>query len=254
MLKGNAEPAKAAELGCNLKGEYMVRYHDNNGAKAYETDESGMYADNWDPNGRYGDEYADVHFRVNCPSYYSNGQIGFSDEAQRTRFYQEAATLLKSIGWDAKSTKDMSRGKETLFLHPQDISGEVRKDSVKRIAEALSAATSFSVYYVDIYETLLDIEPDNFARMLESKYGTIVELVKKTAATKRRNLFKEREAVAAYVAENKVIRTKRVGEDRLVGPYTVEFRFVNGVIDDMIRDGSLVESRGKDNMPLIRTA
>ena len=185
--------------------------------------------DNWDPNGDYGNEYVDVHFRIECPSYTKT--LCFENEEDRKAFDCETEKVFTSLGWKVERYPDngvcmeVREGKQDLYLHPQDFSGVVKKSEVGRIAEALKMHDTFhlrlgeideengseeeSEAVVDLYETIYDISDEEYEEMLrERKEKARMFLIQK-AATKQRKYYLRESSIINDVALK--VRLRRAG-------------------------------------------
>ena len=74
-----------------------IKYHDNLTPPMYGQDHT--LSNNWNPDADYGNEYVDAHFRINAPAYRSGSYLGFTPE-EHDRFYLEAGTVFRSLGWE----------------------------------------------------------------------------------------------------------------------------------------------------------
>lgn len=114
-----------------------IKYHQNGVGYEYGADHT--LTDNWNPDADYGNEYVSVYFRIDTPSYDYN--CGFSSDDDRQKWHEEVSELIKSfgifegIGYDIEKRKDKQAH---LYAHPQDISGVILKNDVKKVAEAIS--------------------------------------------------------------------------------------------------------------------
>ena len=235
--------------------EQEIRYHDNTIRQPIHLE--GPLADNWDPDAAYAEnEYVDAHFRVNTPAYQPPNYC-FS-EIEKRRFLAETAQVFAKLGWMPENSglggecMTCRKGKSSLYLHPQDFSGTVRKNEVKAIAEALRHHQTFELVFVDLYETIYDMTDEAYYAYLNTQAGRIREEILKSSVTTRRSRFYRDYDIANHVAAE--VRLNRVGEDD--GKYIGEgktARYVMDVIDQLIVQGSLVTARSKNGSRLIRS-
>lgn len=239
--------------------ENNIIYHDNENPCQY--DDHGHWADNWNPDAAFPEnEYIRVYFRIKTPSYlhydHYSGAFGFDTEEEHAAFYAEAAQIFSRLGWKSEKEKihiahNYICGKAHLFVHPQSVSGDILKNDVKRVAEALNAASGFSVYCVDVYETRYDMPDEAYMDYLRGKSDEIKTAVLAASKTKRRTLFYQVDDVARTIAHNvKLPRIGRNDGDHSMG-YGFTSDFVEGIIRDLISAGYLVESERVPGM--IRT-
>ena len=131
-----------------------IKYHQNGIGNEYGAD--GKLTDNWNPSADYGNEYVKVYIRINVSSYDCAAGF-FNSETDRENFYTEASKLIKSFGIleDCGYSVEHSKEKQAyLYVHPQNISGVIRKNDVKKVAEAFDNMENVSVRWVDLYATV----------------------------------------------------------------------------------------------------
>ena len=231
-----------------------IKYHDNTVFPKYGPDHTLL--DNWNPDADYGGEYARVHFRIRTPAYDTSSS--FLTDGDRGRFYTEAGNVLRTLGWTPNAAGRDSIcttfrcGKAHLYLHPQDISGELLKREVRTVAEALEKNNTFFLSWVDVYETVYDITDEAYIRYLDGQVETIKTEILAAARTTRRNLFHFEDDVVRRVASR--VRMKRVGEDDgRCGGAGKTADYIIGVISQLIDDGCLVTATARNKSRLIRT-
>lgn len=231
----------------------MIKYSDCSNGYKYGAD--GKQLSNWNPDKDYGEEYAKVYFRIDTPIY----QYPFNNysKEEMEAFYQEVNGILDIFGFhkpEEKYVVGLVCGKERLHVHPQEVSGEVKKNRIKQIAEALDEkGTLFSIRWVDVYATYYDMTDEEYHNKLEEKRPEMEEMIKELAMTKRRDYFKSADSISSCVKSKFLVR--RVGErnnDTLKDELAAE-QYVHGVIRQMILDGVLDSSKAKDGTFIIRT-
>ena len=229
-----------------------IKYHDNLNGIQYGADHK--LTDNWNPDGEYGNEYCEGHFRIECPSYMQGKYpCNFDDDKDRVSFRKEVRTIMEDLGWHFSNDYDCEPTKEKshLYIHPQDISGEMLKKEVRQLAEAFENNQTFYLRWVDIYDTVLDITDEEYNTYLETKKDEIIKIVLKNSVTKRTNKYFYIYNVAKIVADK--IRLIRIGDNdgRNYGVgYTA--KYIIEVIDGLIKDGYLVKAE-QNNNTYIRT-
>ena len=125
-----------------------IKYHQNGIDNEYGAD--GKLTDNWNPSADYGNEYVKVYFRINVPAYHF--QNGFTTETDREAFYTEANSILESFGIledCGYKVEHMENKCAYLYIHPQDISGVIKKNDIKKVAEAISEMETAAIRWVD---------------------------------------------------------------------------------------------------------
>lgn len=229
-----------------------IKYHDNLNGIQYGTDHK--LTNNWNPDGEYKDnEYCEVYFRIECPAYMQGKYpCNFYDDKNRTSFYDEVRKVLTGLGWYfANDYTEPTKEKSHLYIHPQNISGEMLKKEVRQLAEAFENNQTFYLRWVDIYDTVFDITDEEYNTYLETKKDEIINLVLKNSVTKRTNKYFYICNVANFIADK--IRLTRIGNNdgRNYGVgYTA--RYIIEVINELIKDGYLVKA-GQNNNVYIRT-
>lgn len=221
----------------------MIKYHQNGIGGYGEYGEDHQLTNNWNPDLDYGNEYANTHIRIEAKGY---GYPSFSfSEEDRAEFYDTVLEVFEGLGWKvdrmggAGFCMDISKGKQTLYLHPQDFSGELLKNDIKKIVEALSGHDCFSVRWVDLYDTVYDISDDDYAAFLETKRAEIRKYLFEHCGTKRVNQFYRLYDVKVSAANKYKLR--RINKDEgynHCGQQTLNF--VQGVIDSMISERLLI--------------
>lgn len=231
-----------------------ITYHDNKNGRQY--DSNGHLTDNWNPHAKYAeDEYVRVFFRVETPSYYDyeRASLGFKNPDTREAFYKDAAAALSEVGWTVNGMTDAANGKGHLYIHPQEISGSVLKNDVRKIAGCLLKRETFSLRWVDLYETVYDMSDEEYREYLSEKKEDIRKHILTSAVTKRRDLFHLRDEVAER-GFGKVQRV-RIGVTDEAGSFTdrIAFNYACSVIDELAEEGYLVKAEGRDGRELVRT-
>ena len=231
----------------------MIKYSDCSNGYKYGTD--GKQLANWNPDKDYGEVYAKVYFRIDTPIY----QYPFNNYSKEDMeaFYQEVNGILDTFGFhkpEEKYVVGLVCGKERLHVHPQEVSGEVKKNRIKQIVEALDEkGTLFSIRWVDVYATYYDMTDAEYRNKLDEKRPEMEEKIKELAMTKRRDYFKSAESIASLLGKEFFVH--RVGErnnDTQKDKQAAE-QYVLGVIQRMIQDEVLDSSTAKDGTFVIRT-
>lgn len=233
----------------------FIKFHDNTlPGLGYGAD--GKLLDNWDPDKDYGNEYAKVYFRINCPLY-MRGKYSCSFDCKEDHliFDRDVEEVFTKLGWkvdkfpDGGCCMEISKGKQSLYLHPQSFSGCVQKNEVGKIAETLrSQNSSFKLEWVDVYENIYDVTDEEYKAMLLQKKEKAQELILEKAKTTRRSFFVNREDVEDRVSLK--IRVNRVREKGAPVVDLITPEFVKGLVDGLIAEGLIIPCGDK----LIRSA
>ena len=219
----------------------MIKYHDNNIEPQYGEDH--MILDNWNANKQYAEnEYCHVYFRIDTPSYRKQG-IGFLNEKDRNAFYEEINNVMNKIGWikntDKKSSiDDLVKGKCGLYIHPDSLSGDVKKSDIKNIAEKLENNNLFTIRWVDIYEDCYDITEEEQITHLETKKNEIRKMIFESCKTPRRNKFCYATDVLAKIG-HKFELDKLGMHFRSYYCYPETLKYMNKITNELANEGYL---------------
>ena len=214
-----------------------IKYHQN--GIGYEYGADGKLTDNWNPDCDYGNEYVRVYFRIDTPIYRCNN--GFDTEDSRNKWNTEASNLIKSFGIleDCGYTVEHSKDKQAyLYAHPQDISGVVLKNDVRKIAEAINNMELSSIRWVDLYETVYVISDSEYEEYLNGKQEEIRKALFENSSTTRTTKYYNAFNVARHIAE--MVRLNRLGLNdgkNYGGGQTVDY--ILKMADKMIEEGYL---------------
>lgn len=231
-----------------------IKYHQNGIGNEYGEDHT--LTNNWNPDLDYGNEYVDVHFRIDA-NYYRYPYTGYTQEQQQD-FNNEARNIFKAIGWEVDKEghggycMEISKGKQHLYLHPQDFSGEVLKNDIKQIAELLENNITFKLEWVDLYKTVYDITDQEYEKYLQIKDTEIRTALFEKCQTVRTNKFHYIYDVARSLADN--YRLTRIGlnDGRNYGSgQTIEH--IIKIIEQMIEEKYLVCTMDRNGNKLVRT-
>lgn len=214
-----------------------IKYHQNGIEHEYGAD--GKLTDNWNPDYDYGNEYVSVYFRIDTPSYHYNN--GFDTNDDKDKWCTEASKLIKSFGIleDCGYTVEHSKDKRAyLYAHPQNISGVVLKNDVKKIAEAISKMELSSIRWVDLYETVYVITDEEYEKYLDGKQNEIRKALFEKSTTTRTTKYYNSLDIARHIAG--MVRLHRLGlnDGRGYGNgQTLDY--ILKVADKMIEEGYL---------------
>ena len=196
--------------------------------------------DNWNPNADYGNEYVSVYFRIDTPLY-DDCICDFKSDEDSEKWHAETSELIKSFGVMDGSIYDITRSKEKcayLYAHPQNISGVIRKNDVKRIAEAISKMELSSIWSVDLYETVYVISDNEYEEYLNGRRDEIRKELFEEAVTTRTTKYYNAFDIARSIADK--FRLNRLGINdgkNYGGGQTIDY--ILNVADEMIEEGLL---------------
>lgn len=225
-----------------------IKYHDNKNGIQYGEDHT--LTNNWNPDLDYGNEYVRVYFRIDTKGY---GYPDFSfNEEDRNAFFHDVASTFIPLGWIPKTQQPYgcptwTNGLSHLYMHPQELSGEVLKNDVRIIAENLAAGTkSFTLRWVDLYETSYILTDEEYEARLTAKDPEIRADILNAAKTSRRNHFRYVSEITFRLADKH--RIPRPGEDdgRHNG-HGKTHEHILGLIRNLIDEGYLIEHKEPDS-------
>ncbi len=235
-----------------------MKFHDNTVGPQYGEDHT--LTNNWNPDAPYrDDEYVDVYFRIETPSYYhENCRLGFDSTADNDAFTKEKLEVFESIGWHCDKPENNGRcmevvnGKQRLYLHPQNFSGFVKKADVKKIAEALEKHETFYLRWVDLYQTVYDVSDAKYRHMMLDRVEEIQAEIYERAKTTRRDRFVSEWEV------NRAISLKygfpRIDDRSAYERCGATHEVVKELIDDLIHLGYLVRWVDETGTSYLRSA
>ena len=127
--------------------------------------------------------------------------------------------------------------KSHLYMHPQQFSGEVLKNDIKEVAEALQSGTVFSLRWVDIRETVYDITDTEYREYLRSKEENIRADLYSNFGTTRRNKYYYTYEVIQCLLKKYGLKRIAVDNDK------VGNEFIMDIISSMSKTGLIVTER-----------
>lgn len=136
--------------------------------------------------------YVLVYFRIEAG--YHGGE-GMSRE-QTEAFFIECEKILESLGFSVEPPKFSgdcptgTRGAESLYCHPQELSGYIIREKVAEIESVLSSAKTFRHYHTDLYGEALNYTENEFRAALAECRPKLERDILAACVTKRKNLFK----------------------------------------------------------------
>lgn len=237
------------------EGVFMgIKYHQNGTGQEYGADHK--LTNNWNPDLNYGNEYAKVYFRMETKGY-SYPSFSFTAE-NKEAFESEIVKVFTSLGWTCKENafngvcSTWCKGNSHLYLHPQNFSGEVLKNEIKSVAEALKSNNTFYLRWVDLYDTVYDITDNEYEEILSSKDNEMKQTILERSKTKRTNQFYNVDNVVRVVSDD--FRLARIGNDdgEHYG-FGQTGKHILKLIHSLIEDGYLVSCLDEHETLLIRT-
>lgn len=239
----------------------MIKYHQNGLGNEYGEDH--YLTNNWNPDVDYGNEYSNVYFRIDTPSYdvmhggwydTTNKRWGLDN---RNAVGKEIDKIFTNLGWKCEERgfngvcSTYTKGKSHLYMHPQDYSGEVLKSEIKSVAEAIEKAKTFSLRWVELYDTVYDMTDEEYETYLKGKDEEIRKALFETCVTTRKNKYFYAFDICRGLANQFRLRRVGLNDGRNFGSGQTINHIMN-VIDDMGIEG-LLFVKEKDGNKLVRT-
>jgi hypothetical protein len=148
-----------------------------------------------------------VYYRIDIP-FYVNSLNDYTEETQAkakqaTRaFFDEITAIFEADGWQHKikaylrensgHCHEIQKGSQSLYFHPQSISGEVDANDIERIESLIKSAKTLTHRSTDIYDDIIVTTSfEDEKALYEETYGErIFDFMQEALTTKRRNLYK----------------------------------------------------------------
>lgn len=229
-----------------------IRYADC--TKDYVCTPDGSKRPAWMPDEDYGNEYAKVHFRIRANGY-DYPEYHFSKE-DGDAFDKEVAEVFTALGWSCEESYNgrcstWFNGKSHLYLHPQEFSGEVLKNEIKTVAEAVAKGITFKLTGVDVYKTVYDITDEEYEEILSCKDKEISEALLIKCKTTRTYNYYDAWNIATILAGR--FRVARIGNsDGENGGIGQTAKHILTIIEKMAQNGQLITVDRNEQM-LVRT-
>ena len=219
-----------------------IKYHEY--GKGYDYGADHALTDNWNPDADYGNEYVKVYFNIDTPTFNCmNGS--FDTQSDSEKWNIEASAIIASFG--IVESCGYKATTAYLYAHPQQISGVVLKNDVKRIAEAIDSMKLSSIRWVDIHETVYDISDNEYEEYLNSKRNEIRTALFKKSATPRTTKYYMAFDVASDIAGNTSINILRL-QDGASYSSGKAITYILKVVKEMIDEGYLISVEENDTL------
>lgn len=116
-----------------------------------------------------------VYFNINTPSYMHDkdpSAFGFASDEARDEWYAAASKVIASFDILEDSGYNVENSAEKrayLYPHPQQISGVILKNDVRKVAEAIECMSLSSIRWVDLYDTVYVLSDEAYEKYLMFK-------------------------------------------------------------------------------------
>ena len=220
-----------------------IKYHKNDCNADYKK----IY--NWDANKVYGDnEYANVHFRIETYEY----PTSILSKEKRESFNNEVVEVFTSLGWEyVTDTNDgtcteWKKGKSHLICNPIELRGEVLKNDIKEIAEAIQKRNTFSLKWVDLYNTFYDMTYTAYHKYLDNKSLDIKDAIFEKCQTRVKNRYYYADEICKYIMN--IYALQLLDKDSR----SITKNYIKKLMNEMKHDGYLVIVKDRDGDVCVR--
>ena len=206
-------------------------------------------------------KYSNTHFRIRKNGYDSSGRTEWEANT-RIAYENEVSEILEANGWDVhKSLRSgvsstASKGRNHLYLHPQDFSGVVENSEREVLFEAFKNADTFLCETVDVYREIFDMTDEELTENLNNAREAIESELLEAFTTKRSNLYfsevgpfgLDGKIGKKYSVERLAIEGKRShhGVDRRIDGICATF--AGEVFQSLVDSGKIVTSQTKNGI------
>lgn len=190
-----------------------IKYHQYGCGNDYGDDH--YLTDNWNPDYDYGSQYVEVYFNINTPSYMHDkdpSAFGFASDEARDEWYAAASKVIASFDILEDSGYNVENSAEKrayLYPHPQQISGVILKNDVRKVAEAIERMSPSSIRWVDLYDTVYVISDEAYEKYLIFKDESLKKDLFEVCQTLRITRFYDAIEISRSLAMK--YRLKRLG-------------------------------------------
>ena len=144
-----------------------------------------------------GQEYYDVNFYIDTPTYRKHDHQPSFEESDCLAFNRESTSFLKSMGYRVNGSEDYDNdvyiGEHgELYIHPDSIRGHLPIEEVERLHDKLSGREGlFTGRWTDVLAVLEIISEQELSRRLELSATALEALIFDRLKTTRRNKYFE---------------------------------------------------------------
>ena len=201
---------------------------------------------NWNPDLDYGDEYVAAYFHIDTPSYTERECLlpSFSGPSASERWHQESSAVIASVGiledcgFRVEHMPDAEKC-AYLYAHPYVFSGVIKKNDVRKVAEAIDAMELSSIRFVELYDTYYHLSDEEYEKYLTRLDDAMKKELFQKCQTKRKDTFRASSQIAVGIAKKFLL--KRLGKaDELTYSCGPTITHLEHLIDTMNQEGSLV--------------
>lgn len=210
-----------------------------------------------------------VYFRIDVEYYtYTFGYSNDSEkiaaaEANVQKYFTEIVEILQSDGWTLKnedykrehsgSCPQLMKGNQSLYCHPQNISGEIEVESIPTLEELFKAAKTFNHYKTDNYrDVIVCTSADDAMALYHELYDDkINDIISEATRTKRSNLYRNRCSIVEYIGKKIKVDIKLEGAFFHNSVYT-HTKYVGEHLNRLIEEGWIKTAKDCRDYDIVR--
>lgn len=197
-----------------------------------------------------------IYYRIDCPDY----EAGHDIDA----FYSEVVKLLDAEGWHVEGDwqgahcPTMRKGAQSLYCHPQSLSGEVSPVECDRIGQVLMTGETFLLRGIDDYGRIFLTASEEQERDLyrQNYQDGLTDVLREVLTTKRSNLYRDKGDALGNAYRRTAIENIRTDmEDKGSNYYywrKAVTEFVDSEYDRLLQAGYIKEATGQNRRTLCR--
>ena len=197
-----------------------------------------------------------IYYRIDCPDY----EAGHDIDA----FYSEVVKLLEAEGWHVEGDwqgahcPTMRKGAQSLYCHPQSLSGEVSPVECDRIGQVLMTGETFRLRGIDDYGRIFLTASEEQERDLyrQNYQDGLADMLREVLTTKRSNLYRDKGDALGNAYRRTAIENIRTDmEDKGSNYYywrKAVTEFVDSEYDRLLQAGYIKEAEGQNGRTLCR--
>ena len=197
-----------------------------------------------------------IYYRIDCPDY----EAGHDIDA----FYSEVVKLLEAEGWHVEGDwqgahcPTMRKGAQSLYCHPQSLSGEVSPVECDRIGQVLMTGKTFRLHGIDDYGRIFLTASDGQERDLyrQNYQDGLADMLREVLTTKRSNLYRDKGDALGNAYRRTAIENIRTDLDSRGTNYYYMRKAVTEFVDSeynrLLQAGYIKEAKGQNGRTLCR--
>lgn len=200
-----------------------------------------------------------VHIRIDTPLYRLKGRPCFENSADREASGQDLVNVAERAGMVSQKggffVDQLENPKESLHLHPDDLSGVFSWDRLQRLLAALEDSKYSSLRWIDVFDPFEIITEEEGAKRIAYYEQDIAEEVLRMCTTTRKHKFRALH-MAAFTGRAYPGLCLREGDShrsiKSAVPESVS-KGLNAIRDQLVAQGRLITFT-KDGFTYYRTA